>query len=249
MKKNCLNIGLLALLALGGCQSERTEFPAGEGQGTVSVQCEVSDEVLSRAAVAITVPGKSDFSLSIRGVDVTYEQNWTKFTDFVSADNRLAAGNYTASVAWGDPTQEGINKPAYAGSTDFRIKPQEVTKAFITARMVNAQILVTCTEAFKNYFHDETFTLATAAGHTFDFTAASEDAVFIAPGTYTLSGRALKQTGTEVTFAEQRGTAEARTRYTYRFDLSTAGSAKVTVSLDDTVVDEIDIPAELNPES
>lgn len=249
MKKNYPIICLLALLALGGCRSEQTEFPAGSGFGYVSIDCEASDEVISRAAIPVTVPDKSDFSLSIEGVDVDYAQSWEQFSDFVSADNSLQAGSYTASVAWGDPAQEGIDKPAYAGSTDFLIEAQQVTAAQITARLVNAQVLVACTERFRNYFHDEAFTLVTAAGNTFAFTAASEDAVFIAPGAYTLDGKALKQTGTEVVFATQSGTAEARTRYTYTFDISTAGSARVTVSLDDTVVEEIDLNTELNPES
>lgn len=249
MKKNCLNICLLAALAFGGCSSESAEFPAGEGFGYVALDCGASDETISRAAAAITVPEKSDFSLKIQGTDVDYEQSWTKFSDFVSADNRLAAGNYTASVAWGDLAQEGVNKPCYAGSQAFRIEAQRVTPATVTAYLANAQVLVTFTQAFADYFHDELFTLTSAAGNAFDFTAASEDTVFIAPGRFTVTGKALTQNGAEVSFPEQSRNAEARYRYTYKFDLSTAGKATVTVSLDDTVVEEVVIDTELNSES
>lgn len=249
MKKTCLNLILPALLVLGGCSSEHTEFPAGEGFGYVALDCGASDETIVRAAVPVTVPEKSDFSLTILGTDVDYEQSWEKFSDFVSADNRLAAGNYTASVAWGDPTQEGVNKPCYAGSQAFLIQAQQVTSTTVTAYLANAQVLVTFTEAFTDYFHDELFTLTSAAGNTFDFTAASEDAVFIAPGLFTLTGEALTQTGTEIVFPEQSRNAEARYRYTYKFDISTAGKATVTISLDDTLVEELPIDTELNPES
>ncbi|WP_348716088.1 DUF4493 domain-containing protein [uncultured Alistipes sp.] len=247
MKRVCLS--LMAMLVLGGCSSESTEFSVDGGFGYVALDCGASDETIARAAVAITVPEKGDFSLTIRGVDVDYERSWTKFSDFVSADTRLVAGNYTASVAWGDGTQEGVNKPCYAGSQAFRIEAQRVTPATVTAYLGNAQVLVTFTRAFTDYFHDELFTLTSAAGHAFEFTAASEDAVFIAPGRFTLTGRALTQNGAEFAFPEQSRNAEARYRYTYKFDLSTVGKATVTISLDDTVIEEVVIDTELNPES
>lgn len=249
MKKSILNICLLAMTAFVGCGSEHTEYPDGEGFGYVALDCTASDQTIVRAAVAVTVPEKQDFSLTIQGDGIDYEKSWESFSDFVSADNRLVAGSYTASVAWGDLSQEGVNKPCYAGSQSFAIAPQRVTSATVTACLANAQVLVTFTESFTGYFHDELFTLTSAAGNEFTFTADSEDAVFIAPGRFTLTGKALTQTGTEIAFPEQSRNAEARYRYTYKFDLSTAGKASVIVSLDDTVVEEIVIDTELNPES
>ena len=40
-----------------------------------------------------------------------------------------------------------------------------------------------------------------------------------------------------------------RTRYTVRFDVAQTGGASVTVELNDTVVEEIDLDAELNDDA
>lgn len=258
MKKNCLNICLLALLALGGCRSERTEYPAQGGFGYLALDCRTSTEVETRAAAAVKAPAAKDLTLTIRGKDVEYEKSWASSTDFVSAENKLQKGSYTATAAWGDMAQEGLAKPCYAGSVDFHIDPQKVTEATLPVQIANSMVQVVCTEQFKGYFHDAHFTLTSAAGNTFEMTpdeptlakdAVSEYAVFIAPGAFSLTGSALKQTGAEFTFPEQSRTAAARTCYTFRYDVSTAGTATVTISLDDTVIDELPVDVELNPEA
>lgn len=246
MKKLFFTLCIVAVAAMVGCKSEGTVAPVSS-EGYLQLSAEASVEVITRAATEITIPEVSEFSLEIKGEN--YEKSWEQFSLFESADNPLVAGNYTASVAWGDIAQEGINKPAYAGSVDFEIKAQRVTTASIVAKLSNAQVIVKCTENFLRYFHDESFTLRSAQGNEFKFDSTSEDTVFIAPGAFTINGSALKQTGATITFPEQTKVAEARSLYTYTFDLSTAGEAKVVISLDDTVVEEVVVDTELNPES
>lgn len=257
MKKNCLNICLLALLALGGCQSERTEFPSQGEYGYLALDCQTSTEVETRAAAAVTAPTKEQLSLTICGVDVEYEQTWASFTEFDSNENRLLQGNYTATAAYGDLSQEGPGKPCYAGSVDFHINPLKVTAAELPVSICNSIVQVVCTEQFKSYFHDASFSLTSAAGNTFEMTPeetalaageVSEHAVFIAPGAFTVSGTALKQTGTEITFSKEC-TAKVKTCHTVKFDVSTAGTATVQISLDDTVIAEVPVDVELNPEA
>lgn len=246
MKKLVFCICVVALAAMTGCKSESAVSPA-KGEGYLSLSGEASLEVVSRAATEITVPEVSNFSLEIVGAD--YEKSWEQFSLFESAENPLVAGEYTASIAWGDISQEGVNKPAYGGSVDFVIEPQKVTNASIVAYLTNAQVFVRFTDNFLNYFHDESFMLKSALGNEFSFNSTSEDTVFIAPGAFTINGSALKQTGVSITFPEQSNVAEARKLYTYTFDLATAGEAKVVISLDDTVIEEVVIETELNPES
>ncbi len=257
MKKIISNICLLTLLALGGCQSERTEFPSQGEYGYLALDCQTSSYVETRAAAAVAAPTEAQLSLTIRGVDVDYEKTWASSTEFVSADNKLQQGSYTASAAWGNPAEEGPAKPSYAGSVDFVITPLTVTNATLKVQICNSIVQVVCTEQFKSYFHDAHFSLTSAANNTFEMTPepdaltagqVSEHAVFIAPGTFTVSGSALKQTGTEITFNKEC-TAAARTCHTVKFDLSTAGTATVTISLDDTVIDEVPVDVELNPEA
>ena len=257
MKKNCLNICLLALLALGGCQSERTEFPSQGEYGYLALDCQTSAEVETRAAAAVTAPAVGDLTMTIQGKGDQADYTWTgKVSAFDTNENPLQKGDYTVTATWGDMTQEGPALPCFEGSKDFTILPQKVSEVALTVQICNSMVQVACTEAFKSYFHDARFTLTTAAGNSFEMTPeetaleanqVSEHAVFVAPGTFTLKGTALKQTDKEITFAKEL-TAAARTCHTVKFDVN-AGTATVTITFDDTVIAEEPIDVELNPEA
>lgn len=248
MKKFLLGIGLLAAIGFTGCSSEQQEARPTEGYGYLALTCTASEVELTRSEADFTVPETSEFKLTIAGTD--YNQTWDPMSEFVSSENRLAAGNYTASVAWGDPTAEGENLPAYEGSATFTIEPQKVTETEVKASLTKGLVKVGFTEQFLAYFHDEQITLKSAAGNEFSFDSTTTDkAVFVLPGDFTLSGKALKQTGEEFSFATQTLKAKANTLTPYTFDLTTAGSATVVIKIDETIVEEFAISTELNPES
>ena len=130
----------------------------------------------------------------------------------------------------------------------------------IPVQIVNAQVLVSATESFLNYFHDATFTVTTSAGNRFTFTPGAEtadEAVFVEAGTtLTLTGTAKlqSQTGTafdrNYAFPEQRlDRTVARTRHTFLFDARDNGSATLTINLDDGFLDERTIDVELNDDT
>ena len=77
--------------------------------------------------------------------------------------------------------------------------------------------------------------------------------MFIAPENFTISGTATKQPnqsgaeGVEVTIPEYKPTkVEAQTLYTVKFDVEDAGSATLTITLNEMLVDSIEIEQELN---
>lgn len=248
MKKFLLGIGLLASMTLAGCASDPQEFSAEKGYGYLSLACSAADVEVTRGETYFTVPETSEFKLTITGTD--YNQTWDPMSGFVSTENRLVAGDYTAMVEWGDAATEGENVPAYAGSTTFSILSQQVTEASIEASLTKGLVKVAFTENFLSYFHGEQVTLKTAAGNEFEFDSTSTDkVVFVLPGKFTLSGKALKQTGEEFTFTTKQYTSKANTLTPYTFDLESAGTATIVISTDETIVEEITISTELNPES
>jgi hypothetical protein len=248
MKKLLLGIGLLVSMTFAGCASDPQEFSAEAGYGYLSLACSATDMEVTRGEVNFTVPETSQFKLTISGVD--YTQSWDPMSSFVSTENRLVAGDYTATVEWGDPTTEGENVPAYTGSTPFTILSQQVTEATIKASLTKGLVTVAFTENFLSYFHDEQAILKTAAGNEFEFDSTTTDkAVFVLPGEFTISGKALKQTGEEFSFTTQKLVAKANTLKPYTFDLKSAGTAVIVIKLDETVVEEITVSTELNPES
>lgn len=247
MKNNTLAIFALAFFALVGCQSERAELPA-QGCGYVDFSCQVLPEAEVRAELNVTKPDQSEFSLQITGTE--YDEQWDRLADYNVKENRMDQGAYTAYVAWGDPTQEGENLPYYTGQADFTILPLQTIQVPISATIANSVVQVLFTENFLRYFHDEEAVLTSAAGNEFTFTSADADRmIFVAPGEFRLNASAFKQTGDTFQIPEQKRTATAGTLHVIKFDLSTAGTAQVTITLNENLLEGITINQELNPDS
>ena len=122
----------------------------------------------------------------------------------------------------------------------------------ITASIANAIVKVETTENFERYFEGGyTLTLTTAAGNEFPLTAKS-DLLFIAPANFTISVTATKQAaqsgkeGAVVELAYDATEVAAQTLYTVKFDVAEAGSATLTITLNETLVESIEIDQELN---
>lgn len=260
MKMKNIRILLLAAAAVaaGGCA--KNEAPAGnEGYGTLRIACSTDPSVATRAEIETgPVPATEEFSLTISGND--YLQSWESIPVFNASEITFTAGSYTAEIASGDPTAEGVDKPYFFGTKTIEIVARKSVEETIQARIANSQVFVDTTESFREYFHDATFTVTTSAGNRFTFTpgaGTSDVAVFVEAGTrLTLTGEAKlqSQTGTSFdrvyTFPEQ--TLEqtvARTRHTFLFDARDTGSATVTINLYDEYLDERTITVELNDNS
>ena len=77
-----------------------------------------------------------------------------------------------------------------------------------------------CTDNFKNYFPDYEFALATAAGNSIPFVKGESRRAFIAPATFTVTGTAKTQTGTEVPISKTFNGISAKTLYKVLFDVN-----------------------------
>ena len=248
MKKFFTMASLLAL-ALTACSKDGAVNEA-EGNGRVNVSCVAMTEVsTTRANVSCTTPSAEDFTLSIVGSD--FEAEYATIAQF-NENNYLHHGDYVATVVAGDLAEEGYDKATFVGNKQFDVEARKSTDVEITATIANALVVVETTENFANYFAGGyALELTTAAGNKFDVTAQSAP-LFIAPGGFTVSGTAVKQPnqsgseGVEVTLEYKNEAAQAQTLYTVKFDVENAGSATLNITLNDTLVDSIDIEQELN---
>jgi hypothetical protein len=249
-------IASLMALTLSACSNEspKSDF---EGEGQVIISCDVATQVdETRAYIDCTTPEVEDFKLTISGVDHTYTKNYATIAEFNEGDNYLHKGSYKAIVEAGNVADEGYDKAVFAGSAEFDVESRKNTAVQVTAYIANALVKVEVTEAFKNYFvGGHTLTLTTAAGNEFDVSAQAEP-IFIAPAAFTISGTAVKQPnqsgaeGTVVTLPEYKNEeVKAQTVHTVKFDVENAGSAQLTITLNDTLVESIDIEQELNDNS
>ena len=249
--KKFFTIASLLALTLSACSKEAAK-PEQEGKGQVTISCVAETTVAdTRANISCTTPAAEDFALEIEGVGHTYSEEYASIAEF-NADNYLHLGNYKATVVAGDISEEGFNKPAFVGSEEFVVEARKDVDVEITASIANAIVKVETTENFERYFEGgHTLTLTTAAGNEFDVTAQS-DLLFIAPANFTISGTATKQAaqsgkeGAVVELAYDATEVAAQTLYTVKFDVAEAGSATLTITLNETLVESIEIDQELN---
>lgn len=244
-------IASLMALTLSACSKEATQSEQ-EGKGQVTINCKTETMVDTRANISCTLPEFEDFTLKIEGVGSNYTAEYAAIADF-NADSYLHHGNYKATVVAGDITEEGYDKATFVGVKEFSVEARKSSEVEVTATIANALVKVEVTEAFEDYFvGGHTLKLTTTAGNEFDVTAQKEP-IFIAPETFTISGTAVKQPnqsgaeGVTVTLPEYKNeTVAAQTLYTVTLDVETAGKATLTITLNDTLVESIDIEQELN---
>ncbi len=258
MKNRLILLLASAAVAAGGCA--KNETPAdSDGYGTLRIDCRTDAMITTRAEIAVTpAPTAGELSLTISGTE--FSKTWESLSAFNDAGETIPAGSYTAELRYGDPKAEGVGKVCYYGSKAIEIVARQRVEETIPVQIANAQVLVSATESFLNYFHDATFTVTTSAGNRFTFTPGAEtadEAVFVEAGTtLTLTGTAKlqSQTGTafdrNYAFPEQRlDRTVARTRHTFLFDARDNGSATLTINLDDGFLDERTIDVELNDDT
>ena len=242
----------LVALSMVACTNEEPNGEANE-KGAVNFDLTVSNEVdVTRANVSCTTPAAEDFNLTIEGVDYDYLGEFDNIAEFAE-NNYLHFGSYKATVVAGDLAEEGYDKATFMGEAEFLVEARKEVNVEVTATIANALVKVETTEGFNNYFvGGHTLELETAAGNKFEVSAQTEP-LFIAPGAFTVNGTATKQanqsgaTGATVTLPEYKmDVAEAQTLYTVKFDVKDAGRATLEITLNETLVESIDIEQELN---
>ena len=248
--KKFFTIASLLALTLSAC-SEKVAQGEQKSEGRVTINLETSSEVAdTRAAIDCKTPTADDFALTIEGADQNFE--YASVAEF-NEDNYLHYGSYKATVVAGDVNDEGYDKVAFVGSQEFAVEARKDVEVEITATIANAIVKVETTERFDSYFEGgHSLKLVTAAGNEFDVTAQSK-LLFIAPESFTISGTATKQPaqsgaeGVVVTLPEYKPESiVAQTLYTVKFDVETAGSATLNITLNEALVESIDIEQELN---
>ena len=251
--KKFFTIATLVALSLVSCAKEQSQGGV-EGEGRVKLNLSIDNVVeVTRATTVIEceTPSEEDFSVTIEGVGHTYTAEYDAIPMFNDGDNYLRLGDYVANIVAGDVNDEGYDKVAFVGSSEFSVSARKQTDVAIVATIANAIVKVEVTDAFKGYFTDYELTLTTALGKKFDVTKQQEP-IFVAPTSFTISGFATKQSnqsgaeGVVVTLPEKKVDAAARTFYTVKFDVEQAGSASLTITLNDTLVETYTIETELN---
>lgn len=255
MKNQTAFIGLcmISLAALStSCSEEAGGF--GSGEGRILPAVDIDTETIGSASVSpnsraeVTDISKDDLSIRIAKTDGSFQKTWDKLADFDSKQT-FPVGDYTVEAFYGDPTDEGFEKPAFAGSQDISVADGRTTSVALTATPSNAMFTLDYSEAFIDYMQAYSAEYVTAA-NTIAVPAEETRPVYVAPGSVTLNVAATTPTGKAANFKVATVTAEAGYNYCVHVDVNggEAGSATLVVTFDEnlaTEVVEIDLSDEL----
>lgn len=250
------------LLLAASCSKQESDIPSDNGYGRIQLRGTADVSIATRAEIdvttlGVTVPRPSDLGLTIHSDNPEVNSVWESSDAFNAADTLFKAGTYTATLTYGDPAAEGVNKPYYSGSEQFDLVAGATANVSVTARIANSMAEIRTTDAFNRYFHNATFTLRTGSGNEFQFTPGAETAdspVFVQAGTsISISGTARQQSqtgtdeGPEVKLAaEPLASTSPRTRHIFTFDAADAGSATLHITLAENEELTTSVDIELN---
>ena len=258
MKQLLKMLGLVAVVTTMVACTDKVE--SQKGYGEISVSALSSPKVSLKNVTTddkvytingLTLPASNDFSLEIISAADASKQTWATITEFGSEKRYFLEGNYTLKVASGDPTIEGYDiAPYFAGEKEITVEARKVTTAAVPAYIGHSLVAVECTDKFNSYFTSAAFKISTLAGAEFDVTLPMSQNLFIRPQQFAIDCTAVKQTGEEITLPKQIFTeVNPQTRYTVKFDVAEAGGATIEISLNNTIVGNVNIDNELNDDA
>lgn len=235
-------IGALILLVAVSCTKNQVE-----GYGSVSFaldnNTEIVEQTRSNVSDYTTLPSAEDFTITIKGVSVTYE--WTGKVSEWDSTTKLTAGNYTVEAAYGSLEEEGFDKPYFCGNASFAVTGGQTINVPITVSLGNTIIKVSYSEYFKKYFTDYSFKLTRDNAEVVVFAKDETRGAFIdgykikVEGTMTGEQLIENEEGEFVpktfSYSKEYSNLEVAAAYTLAFDVNNVGSATLTVTFNDEV--------------
>lgn len=229
--------------------------------GRIAIDFSTSGEVDTRADGILleNLPTPADFTLKISGAATdentsAFSKEWSSFAGYNYEEERLFHGLYDVALTYGDPNIEGYGKVAFAAEAKNVVveNKNKTTNLALTATLANAIITIRTTDNFDGYFPESKFSVTTAQD-THDFDKSSTEHLFIAPQSgVKINCSCIRQSNMaaqlyENLAAQTISEVKAKTRYIVTYDLTTAGSVKITIKLNEELIGTQVIDTEINP--
>lgn len=247
--------GLLVLLP--ACSDTFDPAIASEKRGRLLVSVGLDKDVAAPKAMSKAPASRTnadeiaveDLTLRLVSEDGSYEENWDT-ADQMAEAGEVPVGTYQFEVFYGEPEDEGFEKPYYYGEQTVTIMENQTTTVEVTATLADAMVSVSYSDAVLSYFSDIDGKVKTSLQNEFKYEADEERPLYVAPGAVSVSVDVKKQNGVTATLTTDRIIAEARNHYHVNFDVNggETGSPTLTVTfssaLDEKVV-ELDLSDEI----
>lgn len=224
-------LSVMVLMLAISCTKSHVE---GNGQVSFSLSSndQIADQTKSNVSSFTQLPSTGNFTITIK--DAAEATFWTGKLSEWDETTLLPAGVYTATATYGDLEEEGFDKPFFTGASSFTVVGEKTTAVSITVSLANTVIFISCTDNFKNYYEDYTFSLVRDDVTIANFVKGETKAAFVDGYKITLQGTVKSPTKTQ-TFAKDYTNLNAATAYEVLFDASNVGGATVTISINNTV--------------
>ena len=228
--------GIMALALVSVACSKQQNEPGATLSFSVTADTRVAEVTRSNVSDYTTLPEAGKFTIVVSGNDGSEVYNG--LLEAYSASTALKAGNYKVKASYGSTTDEGFDKPYFAGEKTFSITGGGNTNVSIPVALANSMIRMEYSENFKAYYTDYSFTVKTGGGTEISFPKGEDRAAFVDAYTISITGTLTNQGGKEQVFAKSYDSSlSPKTCYTVKFDVSNVGTGAVTISFDDTVED------------
>ncbi len=245
---------LLTAMACGlGACSVDTPWGA-EGEGGINLRLSASADVkdaipmLRSEAPVLEAPDAEDFSVSLTNLATSEVKKWNKLADFRNQKS-FATGSYTLTAFYGDPDEEGFEKPYFTGEAEVQVLEARQTEVAVTAQLAHSMVSVDYTDRFRAYFPDYSVT-AHSEGHSYiEFAKNETRPAFLIPGEVALTVSVTNPSGKTATIQPASFPAAPRYHYHVTFDVNsgTSGAAQLQIIFDDNLTQE-DVTIELTDE-
>lgn len=232
MKTVKLLLSFLAVVLFASCAKTQSE-----SYGTVDLsinQDQVLEDVTkSNVSDYTTLPSLDNFTVSI--VDAAGGVFWSGLINDWDPETKLLAGEYTANASYGDLENEGFDKPYFEGTQTFTVAGDQITDVVIPVALGNTVVRVECTEIFKNYFKDYSFSLVRGSVELAKYVKGEDKAAFVDAYGLSITGKCTNEVGQVSSFSQELTGLAPTKAYTCLFDVDGVGGKTVTLSFNDTV--------------
>ncbi len=224
---------IFASLLLGVLSCTKNQ-DAGSGHVNFEIKgnLDLVDVTKSNVSDYTQLPSAEDFNISV--LDATSASVFTGKISEWNPETVLLAGNYTVTAEYGSLEEEGFDKPYFAGTASFAIAGDQTTAVKIPVALANTVVKVACTDNFKNYYSDYTFSVGRENSTIATFAKGEIKAAFVDGYKLTLKGEIQSYSGKK-TFEKEYTNLDEATAYTFLFDASNVGGSQITVSFNNTV--------------
>lgn len=240
---------LIAALGLTSCLSGPLLDDSPEARGEVSISLRQEHDMTATKADE-GLPEVDDFIVEVHETATSRLFFRKTYADAQGVKIPLNAGEHRLFAYYGDPQKAGFKACYYVADTLFNVQPQQLSQIEVVARLENVKVAVKFGPTLSVDYDQFYAEVVAANGAKLRFVMNEKRNGYVPVGDVALNLYVFTQDRWMV-YKTAPVTCEARDFITFNVDTQRLGDLSVEIVIDngvDTVVKEIEVPAEAAPQ-